>query len=172
MLHRRFGRVSTALIAGMMLVMGACSDGNGDGGDNGGGDNSSTSEAADSVRSSEGSVLTDSDCQRYAEAFGEMSTTGGAGNADQIREIADSFSRAADEVPNEMSEDFRTVGAAFGQFADALSEVDLDPNDPEALADMTEEDMAKLQEAGQAMDAPDVQQAAANVTTFLEENCT
>lgn len=172
MLHRRFGRVSTALIAGMMLVMGACSDGNGDGDDNGGGDNSSTSEAAESVRSSEGSVLTDSDCQRYAEAFGEMSTTGGAGNTDQIREIADSFSRAADEVPNEMSEDFRTVGAAFGQFADALSEVDLDPNDPEALADMTEEDMAKLQEAGQAMDAPAVQQAAANVTTFLEENCT
>ncbi|MBW3590743.1 MAG: hypothetical protein KY393_02655 [Actinobacteria bacterium] len=167
MLHRRLGRVSTVLIAAMMLVMGACSNGNGDGGDNG-----STSGDADSVRSSEGSVLTDSDCQRYAEAFGEMSTSGGAGNADQIREIADSFSRAADEVPNEMSEDFRTVGAAFGQFADALSEVDLDPNDPEALAEMTEEDMAKLQAAGRAMDDPAVQQAATNVTTFLEENCT
>lgn len=167
MLHRRLGRVSTVLIAVTMLVMGACSNGNGDGGDNG-----STSDAGDSARSSEGSVLTDSDCQRYADAFSQMSTTGGAGNADQIREIADSFSRAADEVPNEMSEDFRIVGEAFGQFADALVEVDLDPNDPEALAEMTEEDMAKLQAAGQAMDDPAVQQAAANVTTFLQENCT
>lgn len=169
MLHRRFGRVSTVLIAVLMLVMGACSNGNGDGGDNGG-DNSTS--GADSVRSREGSVLTDSDCRRYAAAFSEMSTTGAAGNADQIQEIADSFTRAADEVPNDMSEDFRTVGAAFGQFADALNEVDLDANDPEALAEMTEEDMAKLQAGSQAMDDPAVQQAATNVTTFLEENCT
>lgn len=168
MFRSRFGRITTwlAVVAAMALLVGACSNGDGDG--DAGGD----SESGESTTSTEGSTLTDSDCQRYADAFSRIPETGGAGNIDELQEVADSFQRAADEVPNEMSDDFRVIADAFGQFADALSDVDLDPNDPQAVSEMTEEDMAALQEAGRVMDDPAVQEAATNVTTFLEENCT
>lgn len=169
MFRSRFGRITTwlAVVVAMALLVGACSngDGDGDGGDSG-------SDSGESTRSTDGSALTDSDCQRYADAFSRIPDTGGAGNIDELQEVADSFQRAADEVPNEMSDDFRVIADAFGQFANALSDVDLDPNDPQSMSEMTEEDMAALQEAGRVMDDPAVQEAATDVTTFLEENCT
>ncbi|MEX2586584.1 MAG: hypothetical protein WD602_01135 [Actinomycetota bacterium] len=171
MLHRRCGRtVLPAAAVAMMLLLGACSNGGDAGNDNGGG-NGSASEAGDSVRSSEGSVLTDSDCQRYAQAFQQIPNEANLGSGDGLQQAADSFNNAADEVPNEISADFRVVADAFAQFAQALNDIGLDPSDPQAVSEMSEEDLAALQSASQAMNDPAVQQAADNVTSFLEENC-
>lgn len=167
MLDRGFVRRTTllAVLAAMALVASACSNG-------GDGNGSTSGSDSESVGSSEGSALTDSDCRRYAEAFDEVPSDAGPGNVEGLQQAADSFNEAADTVPNEVSGDFRVIADAFGQFADALNEVGLDPNDPQAMAEMDEEDLQALQSATSNMSDPAVQQAASNVTTFLEQNCT
>lgn len=171
MLDRGLVRRTTllAVLAAMALVASACS--NGEGGD-GNGSGSTSGSDSESIRSSEGSVLTDSDCRRYAQAFDEVPSDAGPGNVEGLQQAADSFNEAADTVPNEVSGDFRVIADAFGQFADALNEVGLDPNDPQAMAELDEEDLQALQSATSNMSEPAVQQAASNVTTFLEQNCT
>lgn len=155
---RRVGRL-TAVLATAVLLMGACAGGDAAGGDDGG------------AAGSGSRVLADSDCRRYVEAFRRSPQVSDPTSVEAMTEVADVLDEAADGVPNQVSEDFRTVAGAYREFADAMGSLDLDFSDPGSMASLSSEDLAGLQAASQVMSSEEVRQAVGNIDTFLDENC-
>lgn len=79
---------------------------------------------------------------------------------------ADAFDELADEVPEEIRDDYEVLAANFRELAEALEGVDLSGGQTPSA-----EDLAKLQELSQTFDDPDVQQAAENIEAWARESC-
>lgn len=171
MIHQRRSprSVVLAVLAAAMMVLAAC----------GGGDDTDTDDTAvtepggpDDGGGRGLAALTDADCRQYAQAFESAPTISDPENMDSIGELAEILDDAADRVPNEISDDFRTLASAYRDFSDALGDLDLDFDDPAAVAALGPEDFAALEAAGAALDSAELEEAASNIEAFLTENCT
>lgn len=175
MITTRNARQATvlAVLAAAVMVLTAC--GNGDEPEND--DVSVTEPTADAGDASpdaggDGASLTDADCRQYAEAFQNIPNATDPESLDSIGDLADILDEAADQVPNEISDDFRVIADAYRSFSDAMGDLDFDLTDPESMAAMGPEDIAALEEAGQAFDSEEIETAGQNIDAFLAENCT
>jgi cell fate (sporulation/competence/biofilm development) regulator YlbF (YheA/YmcA/DUF963 family) len=156
------------LIAALALVAAGC-----------GGDDSSdaSGEATETVvatdTSSDDSTETTDDsatgnlsgqCAELAGISSKLaqSLSGGTADLDEAAEVLDEL---ADQVPDEIKDDYQIVAENFAKIAEALEGVDLTSGTPDAEA------LAKLRELGQTLDSPEVQQATANLEAWARENC-
>jgi len=108
-------------------------------------------------------------CQDLAEVsqkFGEAiaAATGGSGN--DLEATAKAFEAFADEVPDEVKDDFQVLAEAFAVYADALKGLDLT-----AGSTPTAEQIAKLAEATKALDQDKLNKASAGIEAWVKENC-
>lgn len=161
----RPGRSMAAVALALVLLLGAC---NGDGG----ADDGSTSGAdggADTSGIAQG--VTDSDCRQYVEAFRGLPEVTEPGSLEGLSQGADILDQAADRVPSEIRDDFRIIADAYRQFADALQGANIDIGDPQSMAQLTEEDIAALEAASEAMDNPEIEEAGRRINEWLQENC-
>lgn len=168
-------RVMVLLIAILALVAAGC----------GGDSNESAGDAEttvatvettdDDTMTDDSAAATDDDADDTVELsgkcaeFADISTRIGeslSGDTANLDEAADLFDEIADEVPDEIREDYQVIADNFSKIAEALEGVDLTSGEtpsPEALA--------KLQEVTASMDSAEVQQASENIQAWVEENC-
>lgn len=146
-----------------------------------GGDNPDTgSEAAPGVRATvrgtEGTpgasgAIADADCREYANSFAGVTTPdpNDPESFANLVQISDSMEKIADKVPNEISDDFRVLAGAYRKFAEGLGTLDF--SDPSSFANVTPEELQKMEESLKSLDQEDVRAAAANIEKFVKENC-
>lgn len=175
MIKTRNARQSTvlAVLAAAMLVLTACGGGEPEDEDVSVTEPTTDADDASPDAGGDGSAaLTDADCRQYAEAFQNIPDATDPDSIDSIGDLADILDEAADEVPDEISDDFRVIADAYRSFSDAMGDLDFDITDPESMAAMGPEDIAALEEAGQAFDSEEIETAGQNIDAFLRENCT
>lgn len=100
---------------------------------------------------------------KYTEALG--AATGAGGKVD-LEATAKAYEDFADEVPEEIRDAFKTVAAAFGEYADILEDVDLSAGetpDPDKLAEIAE--------AMQKLDNTELTAASAEIEAWAKKNC-
>ena len=104
------------------------------------------------------------ECQEFAGISAKLgqSLSGGTAGLDEAAEI---FDEIADQVPEEIRDDYRVVADNFAEIAEALKGVDLTSGatDPETIA--------KLRELGQSLDSAEVREATENLEAWARENC-
>ncbi|MCZ7590277.1 MAG: hypothetical protein M5U27_15755 [Gaiella sp.] len=89
-----------------------------------------------------------------------------SGQDANIEDAAKAFDEIADQVPDEIKDDYRVIAENFSKIAEAFEGTDLASGEapsPEALA--------KLQELSSSMDSAEVQQATQNIEAWVEQNC-
>ncbi len=89
-----------------------------------------------------------------------------SGQDANIEDAAKAFDEIADQVPDEIKDDYKVISENFAKIADALKGVDLTSGQapsPEALA--------KLQEISASMDSAEVQQASQHIEAWVQANC-
>ena len=89
-----------------------------------------------------------------------------SGQDANIEDAAKAFDEIADQVPDEIKDDYQVIADNFAKIADALKGVDLTSGQapsPEALA--------KLQELSASMDSAEVQQASQHIEAWVQEHC-
>lgn len=178
---RRTGRRALGLTAAIVLGIGltAC------GGDDSDDDATATTEAPssddgssdDSGSEDDGMVDVDDvpgltgECEELVAAYLEASSGLGSvmsGTETDFSQIAAYFSEVADNLPDEIADDFEVFGAAYAEFGQALEDAGID------LENMSEADPAAIQAlmpALEAFDDPAVQEASDNISTWMDENC-
>lgn len=169
MIHQRKSPRAAVLAVLAMLVLAAC------GGDEiaePDTDDTGVTDPADADTERGIAALTDSDCRQYARAFEDVPNITDPSRMDSIGELAEILDDAAERVPNEISDDFQVLASAYRDFADALGDLDLNFDDPAAIAALGPEDFEALEAAGQALDSGELEEAATNIEAFLTENCT
>lgn len=160
-----------AVLAAALMVLAACG---------GGADETAVSEPTDAASpeaetGGEGSglaTLTDSDCRQYAQAFEDVPSIADPDSLDSIGQLADVLDDAADRVPNEISDDFRVLADAYREFSATMGSLNVDFTDPDSMAALGPEELAALQQAGEAFSSPEFEEAARNIEAFVRENCT
>ena len=83
-----------------------------------------------------------------------------------MEDAAKAFADIADQVPDEIKDDYQVIAENFSKIAEALKGVDLTSGQtpsPEALA--------KLQELSKSMDSAEVQQATQNIEAWVSQHC-
>ena len=139
-------------------------------------DTSDSTDTSGGTDTSSGSDTTDSDedvslagCEelgelsaKYTEALGAAT----AGGKVDLEATAKAYEDFADEVPEEIRDAFKTVAAAFGEYADILKDVDLSAGetpDPDKLAEIAE--------AMQKLDNAELTAASAEIEAWAKKNC-
>ncbi|HET9286329.1 MAG TPA: hypothetical protein VFO26_02115 [Gaiella sp.] len=130
------------------------------------GDDSGDDTTDDMTGTSDDDELGDlsEECQEFAGISAKLgqSLSGGTAGLDEAAEV---FDEIADQVPEEIRDDYRVVADNFAEIAEALKGVDLTSGatDPETIA--------KLQELGQTLDSAEVREATENLEAWARENC-
>ncbi|CAN5844567.1 hypothetical protein BH23ACT12_BH23ACT12_13940 [soil metagenome] len=159
-------RVFVALLA-ILLAVPACGGG---GSETSGEVTPRATPSEDAGGGSGAGILADSDCREYATAFAGFNPDPvNPTSASSLREIAAFMEKVADDVPNEISEDFRTLGAALRTYAEGTGDINF--TDPAAMAGITPEQLQKIQEALKDLDTEQVRAAANNIENFIKEHC-
>jgi hypothetical protein len=164
-------RLAVLLLAALALLAAGC--GSDDGGDEAAGttdtaiveDDTSTEttdgDGSETMTDDDGTAL-EGECAEFAGLTAKLqSALSGSGDLD-----ADAFDELADQVPDEIKDDYEVLAANFRELAEALEDVDLSGG-----ATPSAEDLAKLQEVTQSLDTPEVREAAENIEAWAEENC-
>ena len=89
-----------------------------------------------------------------------------SGQDANMEDAAKAFADIADQVPDEIKDDYEVIAENFSKIADALKDVDLTSGQtpsPEALA--------KLQELSASMDSAEVRQASQHIEAWVQEHC-
>lgn len=170
---RRIGAMTLAVVLGVGLT--ACG-----GGDDDAEAGTTTTEAAtdDTTADDSGSDGADAsdllggDCAAFAEAFanaGEASGSALSGDDAGLEEAAAFFSEVADQVPDEIADDFEVFANAYAEFAQAMADADIDLSNPSAA---DPEAMAELQTIMESFSSDEVQEASNNITAYMSEHCT
>ncbi len=152
----------------VLCVVAAC----GDGGSGSSGEASPPAGAGESpgAGSPAAGLLAESECREYASALaGFNPDPTNPTSAASFTEIADFMERVADDVPNEISDDFRTLGAAYRGFAEGSGNIDF--TNPAAMAGVTPEQLQEMEAALKNLDTEEVRTAAANIESFIKQNC-
>ncbi len=168
---QRVGAVAVATIFGLGLS--ACGD---DGGDEATDDvEETTTTAGDSGTDSVdlGDFDFTGECADFMTAFGSAgaavgSAFTGADGSDDLEQVAEYFDEIASKVPDDIQGDFEVFAQAYSDFAQALADSGIDMSDPSSA---DPEDLAALQAVMEAFSAPEVEEASANISAWVEENC-
>ena len=105
------------------------------------------------------------ECAQFAGISSKMAQSLSGQDAN-IEDAAKAFDEIADQVPDEIKDDYQVIADNFAKIADALKGVDLTSGQtpsPEALA--------KLQELSTTMDSAEVQQASQHIEAWVQEHC-
>lgn len=114
--------------------------------------------------------LADADCREYANSFSGVSPDpNNPESFANLVEIADSMEKIADRVPNEISDDFRVLAGAYREFAGGMGSLDF--SDPSSFADVTPEELQRMEQSLKSLDREEVRTAAANIESFVKEHC-
>lgn len=157
------------LLVVLTLASPACRDQN-DGGGSGPTPTAGATERPAKASPGSPGALADADCQEYANSFAGVSPdpNNPASFAD-LAEIADSMEKIAEKVPNEISDDFRVLAGAYRKFAEGLGTLDF--SDPSSFANVTPEELQRMEESLKSLDQEEVRTAAANIEKFVKEHC-
>lgn len=175
---RTITRLAGALLAGALLLAVAGCGGGSSSSNNASSDRSTTTTTASSSGGSNGSDLTGAldalnngnltDCAKVAAAFQALAVNflGGTQGLSQsdIQKLQGEVDQLKSNVPSEIKADFQTWFDAVDQYAKDIGTID-----PSKLLDPTYQ--KKLQDAGKALDTPEVQQAQKNIETYLNTKC-
>jgi hypothetical protein len=125
---------------------------------------------AETEESPQAAAIADADCLEYANSFAGFSPDPNQPlSSSSFTKIADFMESVAEKVPNEVSDDFRTLGHAYRNFAEGAG--DLDFSNPEAIANITPEQLKRMEESLAKLDTEEVRTAAANIEKFVQEHC-
>jgi hypothetical protein len=92
--------------------------------------------------------------------------TSGTGEA-QLDAIVDAYDTFADEAPEEIRDAFKTLAEAFGQYVEALGDIDVSPGETP-----NPDDVSKMAEAAKAFSDTRVTAATAEIEAWVKKNCT
>jgi hypothetical protein len=118
----------------------------------------------DDATESGGGVL-EGECAEFAGLSARLSQalSGSTSDLDSASEVFDDL---ADEVPEEIRDDYEVLADNFRELAEALEGVDFSSGEAPSP-----EDLAKIQEITQSMDSAEVQEASRNIEAWANENC-
>jgi uncharacterized membrane protein len=105
------------------------------------------------------------ECAQFAGISSKLAQSLSGQDAN-MEDAAKAFADIADQVPDEIKDDYQVIAENFAKIAEALKGVDLTSGQtpsPEALA--------KLQELSKTMDSAEVQQASQNIEAWVSEHC-
>ena len=105
------------------------------------------------------------ECKQFAGISSKLAQSLSGQDAN-MEDAAKAFADIADQVPDEIKDDYQVIAENFSKIAEALKGVDLTSGQtpsPEALA--------KLQELSKSMDSTEVQQASQNIEAWVQEHC-
>lgn len=129
-----------------------------------------SARATESDESPQARAIADADCLEYANSFAGFSPDPNQPlSSSSFTKIADFMESVADKVPNEVSDDFRTLGNAYRNFAEGAG--DLDFSNPSSIAGITPEQLQRMEESLAKLDTEEVRAAAANIEKFVQEHC-
>jgi hypothetical protein len=124
-------------------------------------------EGAETEAAEEPDFAGTENCKEFQELGAKVSAAlGGTGadDADATKELLNEF---ADDGPEEIRDDLRVIADAYSKIADALADLELEPGEtPNA------EDALKLQEIAGEIDQAELTEANTNITAWVSENCT
>jgi len=172
-------RLAVLLLAVLALLVAGC------GGDDGNeavdetetsvaDDSGTTTEADDETTETEddatetedtgGGTLT-GECAEFAGLSAKLSQaiSGSSSDLDSATEV---FDELADQVPEEIRDDYEVLAENFRELAEALEGVDLSSGEAPSA-----EDLAKIQEVTQSLDSAEVREASANIEAWATANC-
>ena len=169
-------RRTSALALTMVLALGVTACGGGD--DEDSADTTTTEEETTTTEGSgDDGGGTDlgafsGECEEFYEAFANAGTAVGeafsGGGEGDLEEVAAYFAEVADDMPDEIADDFEIFAAAYGEFAQALADSGIDL---ENMQEADPEAMAALQPALEAFSSAEVQEASNNIQAYVEANC-
>jgi hypothetical protein len=168
-------RIAALLIAVLALVAAGCG---GSSSDEASGD-TETTVATETTTPEETTATTDDsetstdidlgnlsgECKEFAGISTKLAQSLSGQDAN-MEDAAKAFADIADQVPDEIKDDYEVIAENFSKIAEALKDVDLTSGQtpsPEALA--------KLQELSATMDSAEVQQASQNIEAWVQEHC-
>ena len=123
-----------------------------------------TDTDTDTDTNSGGGVL-EGECAEFAGLSAKLSQALG-GTSGDLESATGVFDELADQVPDEIRDDYEVLAENFSKLAEALKDVDLS-----AGATPSPEDLAKIQEVTQSLDSAEVQKASQNIEAWASENC-
>ena len=105
------------------------------------------------------------ECAEFAGLSARLSQalSGSSSDLDSASQVFDDL---ADQVPEEIRDDYEVLADNFRELAEALQGVDLQSGETPS-----QEDLAKIQELTQSLDTPEVQEAAGTIEAWATENC-
>jgi hypothetical protein len=125
-----------------------------------------TSET-DTTTSPDLSFISNENCRQFVKFASDFSNAmSGTGDTD-IKEAADEMQKFADEAPDDIRDDFKTLADAYSKIADAMQGVDLSSGKTPS-ADV----IAKLAQLANEIDSAKVTQASLNISAWTTKNCT
>ena len=108
-------------------------------------------------------------CKKVANLSIEFSNAiaqASSGSSDDLETTAKAFENFANQVPEEIRDDFKVIAAAFAKYVQVIKNLDLTPGQtPDAG------DIAKLTKAAQELDDASVKAANESVTKWASDNC-
>lgn len=175
-----------AFLACLSLIVAACGDSGGTttNGGSDGGQTQATSGEGNGDGNGDGTVtlgtLVDdvpglsSECVALANVFGSLSQVGLAfgGQADfDVDEVQAQFEDARRGLPDDLQDDIDVLAEAIIGYFEFLAGLDVDLDDPQAIASLTPADLEQLTEAAALFDSEAVQQAGDNLSAYGEAEC-
>jgi hypothetical protein len=108
----------------------------------------------------------DEDCQGLVAAYIAFSQALGSGlGGEDLGDQAEAIQEFAEEVPEEIEDDVRTLATAYREYADALANIDLGSGGVPSA-----DQLQQIQEAAAAL-GPEVTAASERVSAWTQENC-
>jgi hypothetical protein len=94
--------------------------------------------------------------------FSQATASGDAG----LEQVSKLFDELADNVPEEIKDDFQVLAENYSKLAEAMKGVDLSSGKQPSA-----EDLAKMQKVTASLNSPEIQQASKNISDWVTENC-
>jgi hypothetical protein len=166
-------RIAVLLLAVLALVAAGC------GGDDGNeaADDTETAVVEDSGTTTSDDSATETEdatddsggltgeCAEFAGLSAKVSQAF-AGSSSDLDSATEAFDELADQVPEEIRDDYEVLAKNIREFADELKELGLAAGETPSP-----EDIAKLQEITQSLDSAEVREASQNIEAWAQANC-
>ena len=167
-------RIAVLLLAALALVAAGCGgdDSNEASGDTDTAvveDSDTTTESDDSATETEdatdASGALTGECAEFAGLSAKLSQAF-AGSSSDLDSATEVFDELADQVPEEIRDDYEVLAKNIKEFADELKDLGLASGETPSP-----EDLAKLQEITQSLDSAEVREASQNIEAWAQANC-
>lgn len=130
-------------------------------------DTTTDETATEDETETDGSSFASGDCAELIAASTQLSSAfGAAGSSGDLEDVSAIFDEFAANAPDEIREDLEILAAAYAEYFDVLSDIDITSGEtpsPEALA--------ALQEAMASIDQAEVTAASERLAAWSTENC-